>query len=41
MIGALIGDIAAWTYEHEQDTFWKQLIPMADEVQNLLCMDMR
>ena len=27
MIGALIGDIAAWTYEHEQDTFWKQLIP--------------
>lgn len=27
MIGALIGDLAAWTYEHEQDTFWKQLIP--------------
>lgn len=27
MIGALIGDIAAWTYEHDKDTFWKQLIP--------------
>lgn len=27
MIGALIGDLAAWTYEHDGDTFWKQLIP--------------
>lgn len=27
MIGALIGDLAAWTYEHDKDTFWKQLIP--------------
>lgn len=27
MIGALIGDIAAWTYENDIDTFWKQLIP--------------
>lgn len=27
MIGALIGDLAAWTYEHDNDTFWKQLIP--------------
>lgn len=27
MIGALIGDLAAWTYEHDKDTFFKQLIP--------------
>lgn len=27
MVGALIGDLAAWTYEHDNDTFWKQLIP--------------
>lgn len=27
MIGALIGDIAAWTYEHDKDTFFSQMIP--------------
>lgn len=27
MVGALIADISAWTYENEQDTFWSQLIP--------------
>jgi len=27
MIGALIGDLAAWTYENDKETFWKQLIP--------------
>ena len=27
MIGALIGDLAAWTFDHDKDTFWKQLIP--------------
>lgn len=26
MIGAIIGDLAAWTYENDKDTFWKQLI---------------
>lgn len=26
MIGAIIGDLAAWTYENDRDTFWKQLI---------------
>lgn len=26
MIGAIIGDIAAWTYEHDRETFWNQLI---------------
>ena len=25
MIGAIIGDLAAWTYENDKDTFWKQL----------------
>lgn len=27
MIGTLIGDIAAWTYENDQKTFWNRLIP--------------
>jgi len=27
MVGALIADISAWTYENEQDTFWSQLVP--------------
>lgn len=27
MIGALIGDLAAWTYENDKDTFFAQLIP--------------
>lgn len=27
MIGTLIGDLAAWTYENDQKTFWKHLIP--------------
>lgn len=27
MIGAIIGDLAAWTYENDKDTFWNQLIP--------------
>lgn len=27
MIGALIEDIATWTYEHDKDTFYSQLIP--------------
>ena len=26
MIGAIIGDLAAWTYENDRDTFWKQLV---------------
>ena len=26
MIGAIIGDLAAWTYENDRDLFWKQLI---------------
>lgn len=24
MIGAIIGDIAAWTYEHDREAFWNQ-----------------
>ena len=27
MLGALIGDLAAWTYEHDNATFWERLIP--------------
>lgn len=27
MIGTLIGDLAAWTYENDPTTFWQQLIP--------------
>lgn len=27
MIGTLIGDLAAWSYENDQKTFWKHLIP--------------
>ena len=26
MIGTIIGDLAAWTYENERETFWNQLI---------------
>lgn len=26
MIGAIIGDLAAWTYENDRETFWKQLV---------------
>lgn len=26
MIGALIGDLAAWTYEHDKKMFFKQLV---------------
>lgn len=26
MIGAIIGDLAAWTYEYDRETFWRQLI---------------
>ncbi len=26
MIGAVIGDLAAWTYEHDQSLFYKQLV---------------
>lgn len=26
MLGAIIGDLAAWTYENDRDTFWKQLV---------------
>ncbi len=26
MIGAIIEDLAAWTYENDRDTFWEQLI---------------
>ena len=26
MIGAIIGDLAAWTYENDRDRFWNQLI---------------
>lgn len=32
MIGAIIGDIAAWTYEHDRETFWNQLISYDDKV---------
>lgn len=35
MIGALIGDIAAWTYENDTDTFWKQLIPNKGRVADI------
>lgn len=27
MIGTIIGDLAAWTYENDQKTFWSRLIP--------------
>ena len=26
MIGALIGDLAAWTYEHDKKMFFKQFL---------------
>ncbi len=26
MLGAIIGDIAAWTYEHDRTTFWSHLV---------------
>lgn len=26
MIGAIIGDLAAWTWEHNQECFYKQLV---------------
>ena len=26
MLGAIIGDLAAWTYENDRDAFWKQLV---------------
>lgn len=26
MIGTLIGDLAAWTYEHDKDMFFRQLV---------------
>ena len=26
MLGAILGDLAAWTYENDRDTFWKQLV---------------
>ena len=32
MIGAIIGDIAAWTYEHDREAFWNQLISYDDKV---------
>ena len=32
MIGAIIGDIAAWTYEHDRETFWNQLISYDEKV---------
>ncbi len=31
MIGTLIGDLAAWTYEHDKNMFYKQLIPVDGE----------
>lgn len=27
MLGAIIGDVAAWTYNKDKETFYKQLIP--------------
>ena len=26
MLGAIIGDLAAWTYEHDRKAFWHQLV---------------
>ena len=26
MIGAIIGDLAAWTYEHDRKRFWNHLV---------------
>ena len=26
MVGALVGDLAAWTYEHDRDLFFRQLV---------------
>ena len=26
MIGAIIGDLAAWTYEHDRTWFWSHLV---------------
>ena len=26
MLGAIIGDLAAWTYEHDRTKFWSHLV---------------
>lgn len=26
MVGAVIGDLAAWTWEHDREWFYKQLV---------------
>lgn len=38
MVGAIIGDLAAWTWEHDKNAFYKKLI-MPEAVPSLLCED--
>ena len=26
MLGAIIGDLAVWTYEHDRECFWQHLV---------------
>ena len=39
MVGAIIGDLAAWTWEHDKNSFYKKLI-MAEAVHSHLCEEM-
>ncbi len=39
MVGAIIGDLAAWTWEHDKNAFYKKLI-MAEAVPSPFCEDM-